>query len=178
MPAVIGNALKRIIGFEIQFGPFAVSSVRLLAEIAKLIKVEGTVPASVRLRLYVTNTLGNRTEENEYIPQMLKPLADTRRQANAIKRAEPITVVIGNPPYKEKAKGKGGWMSVSATLKLRLLVEFAGSMARRHSLQAPFATYMLSGAGRHGNIPATVPERHRPHRTERAWYASSRWQGF
>jgi hypothetical protein len=31
---------------------------------------------------------------------------------------EPITVVIGNPPYKEKAKGKGGWVeSVSKNSK-------------------------------------------------------------
>lgn len=39
-----------------------------------------------------------------------KPLAESRLEANAIKRAEPITVVIGNPPYKEKAKGRGGWI--------------------------------------------------------------------
>ena len=37
-----------------------------------------------------------------------------RREANAIKRAEPITVVIGNPPYKEKAKGKGGWIEAGS----------------------------------------------------------------
>jgi predicted helicase len=30
--------------------------------------------------------------------------------ANEIKRGEPITVVIGNPPYKEKAKGRSGWI--------------------------------------------------------------------
>ena len=35
----------------------------------------------------------------------LAPIAESRRQANKIKREEPITVVIGNPPYKEKAKG-------------------------------------------------------------------------
>ena len=32
------------------------------------------------------------------------------RRANEIKRQEKITVVIGNPPYKEKAKGRGGWI--------------------------------------------------------------------
>jgi predicted helicase len=41
---------------------------------------------------------------------MLQPIARSRRDANAIKRDEPITVVIGNPPYKEKAKGRGGWI--------------------------------------------------------------------
>jgi len=41
---------------------------------------------------------------------MLEPLAQSRREANEIKRTDPITVVIGNPPYKEKAKGRGGWI--------------------------------------------------------------------
>lgn len=126
VPGVIRDALKRVIGFEIQFGPFAVAQLRLLAEVADLLettatKATGTVPADVRLRLYVTNTLGNPDEENEYIPQILKPLAESRRQANRVKRAEPITVVIGNPPYKEKAKGKGGWVeSGSANTKAPL----------------------------------------------------------
>ena len=121
VPGVIRDALKRIIGFELQFGPFAVAQLRLLAEVADLLKVKGTVPGGVRTRLYVTNTLGNPDEEQEYIPSILKPLADSRRQANAIKRAEPITVVIGNPPYKEKAKGRGGWVeSGSASTKAPL----------------------------------------------------------
>jgi predicted helicase len=107
---VIKEALKRIIGFELQFGPFAVAQLRLLAEVASLVKGKGTVPTNLPLRLYVTNTLGNPNQESEYIPSMLKPLADSRRKANEIKRQEPITVVIGNPPYKEKAKGRGGWI--------------------------------------------------------------------
>ena len=58
----------------------------------------------------MTNTLGNPYEEEEYIPQILRPLGDSRRDANRIKQQEKITVVIGNPPYKEKAKGLGGWI--------------------------------------------------------------------
>lgn len=114
VPGVVGDALKRIIGFELQFGPFAVAQLRLLAEVADLLKAKGTAPGSVHLRLYITNTLGNPDEEHEYIPQMLRPLAESRRQANKVKRAEPITVVIGNPPYKEKAKGKGGWVEAGS----------------------------------------------------------------
>jgi hypothetical protein len=110
VPSVVLDALKRIIGFELQFGPFAVAQLRLLAEVGDLLRVKDTVPADVRLRLYITDTLGNPDEEHEYIPQILRPLAESRRQANAVKRSEPITVVIGNPPYKEKAMGRGGWI--------------------------------------------------------------------
>ena len=62
------------------------------------------------MRLFVTDTLGNPFVEEEYIPQILMPLGESRRQANRIKRQERITVVIGNPPYKDKAKRLGGWV--------------------------------------------------------------------
>lgn len=114
VPGVVRAALKRVIGFELQFGPFAVAQLRLMAEVADLLRVKGTVPEDVRLRLYITDTLGNPYAEEEYIPQMLKPLAESRRQANAVKRQEPITVVLGNPPYKEKARGRGGWIEAGS----------------------------------------------------------------
>ncbi len=99
VPAVVRASLRRLIGFELQFGPFAVAQLRLLAEVADLLGA-GDVGAAkaVGLRLYVTDTLGNPDEEAEWIPNILKPLAHSRREANRIKRAEPITVVIGNPP--------------------------------------------------------------------------------
>lgn len=114
VPGAVRDALHRVIGFELQFGPFAVAQLRLTAEVADLMGVAGAVPADVRLRLYVTDTLGNPDEEHEYIPQILRPLAESRRQANAVKRQEPVTVVLGNPPYKEKALGRGGWIEAGS----------------------------------------------------------------
>lgn len=113
VPGVIQAAIPRLIGFEIQFGPFAVAQLRLLAELRELMGEHATASVSA-LRLFVTDTLGNPNIEQEWIPQMLEPLADSRRQANQIKLHEPITVVIGNPPYKEKAKGLGGWIEGGA----------------------------------------------------------------
>lgn len=109
VPGAVQAALDRIIGFEIQFGPYAVAQLRILAEVRELMALEAH-EAPPPLRLYVTDTLGNPFVEEEWIPAMLKPLAQSRRLANEIKRLEPITVVIGNPPYKEKAKGRGGWI--------------------------------------------------------------------
>jgi Type ISP C-terminal specificity domain/N-6 DNA Methylase len=122
VPAVIQASLKRIIGFELQFGPFSVAQLRLLAEVTDLIATAGGEPEKVDLRLYLTDTLGNPYAEKEYIPAMLQPLAASRLEANRIKREEPITVVIGNPPYRERAKGLGGWIesgtaSTAAPLK-------------------------------------------------------------
>ena len=107
VPAVIEATIPRLIGFEMQFGPFAVAQLRLLAELQTLLGDPSAVPAT---RLYVTDTLGNPYAEEEHLPQILRPLGESRRHANAIKRQEKITVVIGNPPYKEKAKDLGGWI--------------------------------------------------------------------
>jgi hypothetical protein len=106
VPAAINAAMSRIIGFEIQLGPFAVAQLRLLAEMTQLI---GALPATP-LRMFVTDTLGNPYIEQEWLPTILAPIAESRRQANEIKREERITVVIGNPPYREKAKNCGGWV--------------------------------------------------------------------
>jgi hypothetical protein len=104
--AAITSAAKRIFGFELQFGPFAVAQLRLLAEMQSLTRRN----AIADINLYVTNTLGNPFVEDEQLPQIVESLAKSRREANKVKRQQPITVVIGNPPYKNKAAGLGEWI--------------------------------------------------------------------
>ncbi len=108
VPAAIDAAIKRLISFEIQLGPFAVAQLRILAELAELTKT--SAPPTTPLQMFVTDALGNPYEEQDWLPAIFGPIAKSRQQANEIKRQEPITVVIGNPPYKEKAKGRGGWV--------------------------------------------------------------------
>ena len=106
VPAAIDAAVNRLIAFEMQLGPFAVAQLRVYAELFHLIgKLPKTTP-----RMYVTDTLGSPYIEQEWLPAMFAPIAESRKQASKIKLLEPITVVIGNPPYKEKAKGRGGWI--------------------------------------------------------------------
>ena len=102
----INAAVKRLIGFEMQIGAFAVAQLRIIAEIVDL---TGSLPKTP-VRMFVTNTLGNPNDDEGWIPGILAPIAKSRKDANKIKRDEPITVVIGNPPYKVKAKGLGGWI--------------------------------------------------------------------
>jgi hypothetical protein len=99
-------AIKRLIAFEIQLGPFAVAQLRVYAELLHLM---GRPPKSPP-RMFVTDTLGSPYLEQEWLPAVFAPIAESRKQASRIKLTEPITVVIGNPPYKEKAKGRGGWI--------------------------------------------------------------------
>ena len=110
VPAAIQEALKRLIAFEMQLGPFAVAQLRILAEVVEL---TGSMPKTVP-RMYVTNTLSDPEEESGWIPAMLAPIANQRKDANKIMREETITVVIGNPPYKHRAEGEGSWVENGA----------------------------------------------------------------
>ena len=57
-------------------------------------------------------TLGTQIFGGKSDPEAAQEIARRffRYNPRRIKREEPITVVIGNPPYKEKAKGRGAWI--------------------------------------------------------------------
>ena len=97
------EAAKRLYGFELQFGAFAVAQLRLLAEMIAL-------DADGSLHLFVTGRLSDPFADIEAGQGIYREISRSQREANAVKHAQPITVVIGNPPYKEKAKGKGAWI--------------------------------------------------------------------
>ncbi|MDN5715677.1 MAG: N-6 DNA methylase [Janibacter sp.] len=108
--AALTERLKKVIGFEIQLGPYAVAQLRLLAELTAL----GSGATADHLRTYVADTLSDPNAEYSTIGQFYEPIAESRRQADRVKRDEQILVVLGNPPYKEKAKGMGGWVETGA----------------------------------------------------------------
>jgi hypothetical protein len=113
VPQAIEAAIGRLIAFEIQLGPFAVAQLRVFAELLQLI---GKSPRAVP-RMFVTDTLGNPYAAVEELGSLYRTISESRLQANEIKSKEPITVVIGNPPYKEKAKGRGGWVEEEPLLQ-------------------------------------------------------------
>jgi len=111
----IEAAMGRLIGFELQFGPFAVAQLRLIAELQALTKPgAGEAPSLPDLKLFITDTLGNPYVEEDTLVQS-GPIAQSRRDANTIKKSRNITVVLGNPPYKEKARGMGSWVEQGAS---------------------------------------------------------------
>ncbi|MGN6550362.1 MAG: type ISP restriction/modification enzyme [Pararhizobium sp.] len=108
--SAIEAAMGRLIGFELQFGPFAVAQLRLIAELQALTKPGSPTPPRLPdLQLFITDTLGNPYVEEDTLVQS-GPIAQSRRDANRIKQQREITVVLGNPPYKEKARGMGAWV--------------------------------------------------------------------
>ena len=158
VPQAIDAAVSRLIGFEMQLGPFAVAQLRILAE---LVDLTGEPPRPPP-RMFVTDTLGSPYVEEEWLPSIVRRRSPSRaRQANEIKREEPITVVIGNPPYKEKAKGRGGWVEAGRREPRARPPRSPPGCRRPSGASAPTrSTYAtctsISGGGRPGRSSTTT----------------------
>jgi predicted helicase len=170
-PAV-SKAAERLIGFELQFGAYAVAELRLMAEMIDL-------GATGLPHLYVTDTLSDPHENFEAGQGIYKEISKQRASANEVKRAQPITVVIGNPPYKNEAKGKGSWIEqVAATALRRWTIGSRPNRGRSGRTPSICATFMcISGAGRRGRCSSRVPAgaiKNRPFRScFQGWSATS-----
>lgn len=106
VPARLSQAAERIIGIEKQAGPYAVAEMR----VAELLARHGAKAPDGGLRLYVADSLDDPFAEVSHLAATLEPIARSRRLANAVKAETPVMVVIGNPPYRERAKGVGGFI--------------------------------------------------------------------
>jgi hypothetical protein len=111
VPPALAASLSRLVGFELQLGPFAVAQLRLLAELAEF-GVSDVGPQA--LRTYITNTLDDPFVEETQLGTWYKPITEARRAANKVKASEQVLVVTGNPPYKDKSRGAGGWIEHGA----------------------------------------------------------------
>lgn len=103
----LNRLAKNLYGFELQSGPFSVAELRLnqtLKELGADIPEDG-------LNLYVADTLSDPYAKQRPVNgNTLRLLFQLSNKATRVKREVPIQVCIGNPPYKDKAEGMGGWV--------------------------------------------------------------------
>lgn len=102
----VTKAVERLNGFELQMGPYAVAELRT----ADLLHTHGAKPPKDGLHLFVTDTLDDPTSNETQIASGLQLISESRRKANTVKSRTNVTVVIGNPPYDDRAQGRGGWV--------------------------------------------------------------------
>ncbi|PYF99068.1 N-6 DNA Methylase [Georgenia satyanarayanai] len=103
---VVRQVAERLVGFELQMGPYAVAELRA----TDLLASHGASAPASGMRFYVTDTLDDPAAAETQIGSGLRLIAESRRRANEVKRRANVTVVIGNPPYRERAEGMGGWV--------------------------------------------------------------------
>lgn len=103
----LNRLAKNLYGFELQSGPFSVAELRLnqtLKELGADIPEDG-------LNLYVADTLSDPYAKQKPVNgNTLRLLSQLSNKATRVKREVPIQVCIGNPPYKDKTEGMGGWV--------------------------------------------------------------------
>ncbi len=107
--AVAGQATtlaRNLYGFEFLAGPYAVSELR----ISRALGDRGAVLPEDGAHIYLTDTLESPHAEPPQLPLFMRPIADQRAKALAIKRETPVLVCLGNPPYDrhEAARADNG----------------------------------------------------------------------
>lgn len=103
----LNRLAKNLYGFELQSGPFSVAELRLNQTLKEL----GAEVPENGLNLYVADTLGDPYAKQKPVNgNTLRLLSQLSNKATRVKREVPIQVCIGNPPYKDKAEGMGGWV--------------------------------------------------------------------
>ena len=99
-------AYSRLIGLEIQSGPYAVAHFRL----AEYLRSTGAFNREADLQVYLADTLSDPKAETSNYMLELEPISRSREAADKVKREKPVMVVIGNPPYLRFGGDKGGWV--------------------------------------------------------------------
>src|SRR5690625_3579686 len=116
----VSSAISRIYGIELQSGPFSVAELRLSQAVRDN---NGELPEN-GLNLFVADTLEDpESGTDRQLSYTLQLIAEQRRKANRMKLETPIQVCIGNPPYKDKAEGLGGWVEHGSTADNRALLD-------------------------------------------------------
>ena len=130
VPGRLTEAAARVVGFEIQMGPYAVAQLRA----GDLLAGAGATAPPGGMRLYVTDTLDDPHAPVQQLASTLAPISQSRADASEVKASQDVTVVIGNPPWDENAAGRGGWVE-------------NGSAAHGRNARAIMADFRSAGDG-------------------------------
>ncbi|MGB6836393.1 MAG: type ISP restriction/modification enzyme [Dehalococcoidia bacterium] len=111
------NLLPRLFGFELMMAPYAMAHLKLAMQLAAHDLPQATRPqwaydfvADDRIGVYLTNTLEEAIKKSQIL--FASYISDEANAAADIKRALPIMVVLGNPPYSNFGRmNKGRWIS-------------------------------------------------------------------
>ncbi len=123
------HVLPNMAGLEISLASYAVAHLKTAFEIPS-----GTSISS-RLPIYLTNTM-QPTSDSVAAQLFGDPLSEESHLADQVKSDPGVTVVIGNPPYKDKVKGEGPVVELSFRGSNPLLADFTPDETKGLGVQA------------------------------------------
>ena len=108
------NMLKDLLhGFELQVGPYSVAQLRL----SRALENYGASMANRGPNIFLTDTLESPDVTPQFPSLLSRELSEQHQKALEIKKAKPILICLGNPPYDRHAafnganrKETGGWI--------------------------------------------------------------------
>ncbi len=132
------HLLPRLHGFELMMAPYSVAHMKLGL---KLRETGYEFKSDERLRVFLTNTL---EEAQDFSGRLYADfLAHEAEAANEVKKAVPVTVVIGNPPYSGVSENKGEW--ISRLIEAYKQVDGQPLGERKHWLNDDYVKFMRVG---------------------------------
>jgi Type ISP C-terminal specificity domain/N-6 DNA Methylase len=140
--AKLRELAERLVGFEKQACPYAVAELR----VAEAMRHHETDAPADGMCLYVADAFDAIDTDNlldefgdplkRRLGTAYEPIERSRREANRVKATEHVEVVLGNPPYLERAKGLGGWIE-------------RGNRGASGSGPVPLDSFRIEGEGRY-----------------------------
>ena len=113
-PSTGADMLKDLLhGFELQVGPYSVAQLRL----SRALENYGASMANRGPNIFLTDTLESPDVTPQFPSLLSRELSEQHKKALEIKKAKPILICLGNPPYDRHAafngtnrKETGGWI--------------------------------------------------------------------
>ena len=107
---VKNHLLPRLFGFELLMAPYAVCHLKLAMELSS--HDSGfALDDDHDLNVFLTNTLEEPHQPAQgQIVLMSHAIAQESARADAVKRDQPVMVILGNPPYSGHSANKGEWI--------------------------------------------------------------------
>lgn len=100
------HLLPRVHGFELLMAAYTVAHMKLSLQL----KEYGyDFKSDERLRVFLTNTLDEAHPSGESL--LARWLSNEANEANTVKSASPVMVILGNPPYSYESMNKGKWIN-------------------------------------------------------------------
>lgn len=100
------HLINRIYGFELLMAPYAIAHLK----ISLFLEETGyKFDSGKRLEIILTNTLDAPERKSEVL--LGEYISEESDRAVAIKRDQPVMLVIGNPPYSYESENNGEWIT-------------------------------------------------------------------
>ena len=117
-PLALQGLAKRMYGFELLVGPYAVAHYRLHHALSRTVEGEEPPPPLPRLGVYLADTLARPDQKaaTSGFGFYGAAIAAERNEAERIRSKQEVLAIIGNPPYRRLLEGEdeslvGRWMN-------------------------------------------------------------------